>query len=107
MLDQGVALNMTIQARSVLDGFDPDRLPETVWMANLFGRATHNLVLADQIRQAYEEVDRELKAVADIQRSLLPSQLPEISHLKLAADYQTARRAGGDYYDFFPVRRLR
>ena len=103
LLDQGVALNMTIQARSVLDGFDPDRLPETVWMANLFGRATHNLVLADQIRQAYEEVDRELKAVADIQRSLLPSQLPEISHLKLAANYQTARRAGGDYYDFFPL----
>jgi len=103
LLDEGVALNMTIQARSVTNGFDPDRLPETVWMANLFGRATHNLVLADQIHQAYEEVDRELKAVADIQRSLLPSELPEIPRLKLAANYQTARRAGGDYYDFFPL----
>ena len=103
LLDQGAALNMVIQARSVANGFDPERLPEMVWMANLFGRATHNLVLADQIQKAYEEVDRELKAVADIQRSLLPSDLPEIPRLKLAANYQTARRAGGDYYDFFPL----
>ncbi|MES2790060.1 MAG: PP2C family protein-serine/threonine phosphatase [Planctomycetota bacterium] len=103
LLDEGVALNMAIQTRSVTYGFDSERLPEIVWMANLFGRATHNLVLADQIQKAYEEVDRELKAVADIQRSLLPSELPEIPRLKLAANYQTARRAGGDYYDFFPL----
>ncbi len=103
LLDQGVALNMVVHSRTIPNGFDPERLPETFWMANLFGRATHNLVLADQIQKAYEEVDRELKAVADIQRSLLPSNLPEIPHLKLAANYQTARRAGGDYYDFFPL----
>src|SRR5204863_6200348 len=44
---------------------------------------------------------RELKAVARIQRSLLPSTLPEIPGLDLASSYQTSARAGGDYYDFF------
>ncbi len=103
MLDQGKSLNMVVIAREQPEAFDPEALPEQVWLANLFGRATHNLVLADQLKSAYDDVDRELKAVADIQRSLLPGRLPEIPTLKLAADYRTARRAGGDYYDFFEL----
>src|SRR5690606_22631128 len=70
---------------------------------NLFGRATHNLVLAERLEETYTAVDRELQAVANIQRSLLPSELPKISTMRLAAHYQTSRRAGGDYYDFFPL----
>ncbi len=103
LLDQGKALNMSLHTRRVPDGFSYERLPEAVWLANLFGRATNNLVLAGQLKAAYEEIDRELKAVARIQRSLLPTQLPDISRLTLAAEYRTARRAGGDYYDFFPL----
>src|SRR5205807_6698835 len=49
------------------------------------------------------ELDRELKIVADIQRSLLPARLPKIPTMDLAAHYQPAQRAGGDYYDFFPL----
>jgi sigma-B regulation protein RsbU (phosphoserine phosphatase) len=48
-------------------------------------------------------VERELKVVGDIQRSLLPTELPHIPTLQLAAHYQTSQRAGGDYYDFFPL----
>ncbi|MEX2186274.1 MAG: PP2C family protein-serine/threonine phosphatase, partial [Pirellulales bacterium] len=32
-----------------------------------------------------------------------PQTLPEIPNLDLAAFYQPSRRAGGDYYDFFPL----
>lgn len=103
LMDQGKSLNMSLHTRRVPNGFSFERLPEAVWLANLFGRATNNLVLARQLKAAYEEIDRELKSVARIQRSLLPAGLPEIPHLKLAAHYQTAHRAGGDYYDFFPL----
>ncbi len=103
MLDQGQALNMVILTREQPAAFDRERFPDDVWLANLFGRATHNLVLSEQVREAYEEVDRELKTVAAIQQSLLPRQLPDIPRLSLAAYYQTSRRAGGDYYDFFPL----
>ncbi len=103
LYDQGVALNMVIVTRTERDAFSPEELPERVWMSNLFGRATQNLVLAEQLDTALTEVNRELRAVADIQRSLLPSQLPEIPTLKLAAHYQTSKRAGGDYYDFLPM----
>lgn len=101
--DQGVALNMTVRMSEQPAAFDRDDFPEMVWMSNLFGRATHNLVLSDELREAYGVVDRELKMVADIQRSLLPSELPRIPTMHLAAHYQTARRAGGDYYDFFSL----
>ena len=103
LMEQGKSLNMSLHTRSIPNGFSYEHLPEAVWLANLFGRATSSLVLAGQLKSAYEEIDRELKVVARIQRSLLPTRLPKIPRLKLAAHYQTARRAGGDYYDFFPL----
>lgn len=101
--DGGDALNMTLRLAHEPAAFDREQFPEMVWMSNLFGRATQNLVLNEELRQAYEIVDRELRHVAAIQRSLLPRELPRIPRLDLAAHYQTSRWAGGDYYDFFPL----
>ncbi|MGB7161263.1 MAG: PP2C family protein-serine/threonine phosphatase [Tepidisphaeraceae bacterium] len=101
--DNGVAQNMVVMMMGRPSAFRPDSLPERVWMSNLFGRGTQNLVLRDEIQKAYDAVDRELQVVADIQRSLLPTELPTIPTLELAAHYQTSTRAGGDYYDFFPM----
>ncbi len=103
MFDQGAALNMVLAMRREPHAFREEDLPENVWQANLFGRAVHNLVLSDQLKQAYDAIDAELRAVATIQRSLLPATLPAIPGLELAAHYQTSRRAGGDYYDVFPL----
>ena len=103
LYDHGTALNMVVLMRREPNAFDRDHLPEQVWMSNLFGQATQNLVLSEEIRGAYDMADRELRAVAEIQRSLLPPRLPEIMGLRLAAHYQTSRRAGGDYYDFFAL----
>ncbi|MAT14329.1 MAG: stage II sporulation protein E [Planctomyces sp.] len=101
--EDGKALNMVIMARQDSERFDPEQLPEFVWVSNLFGRATSNLVLAKQLQDAYAQVDFELRRVAEIQHSLLPARLPEISNLKLATHYETSQQAGGDYYDFFPL----
>src|SRR5262245_58106506 len=103
MFDRGEALNMVLLMRHEPNGFEPEQFPQMVWTSNLYGRVTHNLVLADQLREAYEEVEQELHVVASIQRSLLPAQVPSIPTLGVAAYYQTSRQAGGDYYDFFPL----
>ena len=103
LYDSGHSLNMVIMLKEAPGGFDLERFPEMMWMSNLFGRATQSLVLSDELKQAYQAVDRELKAVEDIQRSLLPRELPKLSTMELAAFYQTSRRAGGDYYDFFRI----
>jgi sigma-B regulation protein RsbU (phosphoserine phosphatase) len=101
--DGGVALNMVVALSKRPNGFDPERFPELVSQSNLFGRATNNLVLARQLKEAYDALDHELKAVADMQRSLLPTELPVCAGLDLATHYQTSRNAGGDYYDFFDL----
>lgn len=103
MFDQGVALNMVVNLRKAPAAFSREDLPELVWLSNLFGRATSNLVLSDELQRAYQALDRELKIVAEIQRSLLPAPLPQIPTLDLAAHYQPSQRAGGDYYDCFPL----
>jgi sigma-B regulation protein RsbU (phosphoserine phosphatase) len=103
LFDKGVALNMVVRMRAAPGGFRRELLPQDVWMGNLFGRATHNLVLSAELQKAYDQLDEEMQVVADIQRSLLPVTLPDVPTLDLAAYYQTSRRAGGDYYDFFPL----
>src|SRR5262245_60843009 len=59
--------------------------------------------MAEQVKAALEAVDQEMKTVANLQRSLLPDPLPKIPTMAVAAHYHTSHRAGGDYYDLFPL----
>jgi sigma-B regulation protein RsbU (phosphoserine phosphatase) len=101
--DQGQAVNAIILAREEPDAFSREPIPDLVMMSNLFGRATQTLVLSKAVKGAFDAVDFEMKAVADIQRALLPDAVPRVAGLDVAVDYQAAARAGGDYYDFFPL----
>lgn len=103
LFDQGATLNMVVLMRDEPRAFQRDNFPEMVWVSNLFGKATSSLVMAERVEAAYKMVDREMKAVAEIQHSLLPAELPNVPNLGLAVDYRTSQRAGGDYYDFFPL----
>ena len=82
--DKGHGLNMVVTMLKEPGAYDPEQFPERFWISSLFGRATQNLVLSDELKRAYEIVERELKVVADIQRSLLPRTLPTIPGLELA-----------------------
>jgi serine phosphatase RsbU (regulator of sigma subunit) len=54
-----------------------------------------------QLREAYEELEREFQSVVDVQLSLLPARNPEIPGFQVATHYKPAKRASGDYFDFF------
>ena len=101
--DNGLGLNVT--ALLFREGEEIDRalIPIIHWQSGLFGRGTQNLVLRNQLGLAVKSLDREMQAVGEIQRSLLPETLPVIRGFELAAHYQTSARAGGDYYDFFQL----
>jgi sigma-B regulation protein RsbU (phosphoserine phosphatase) len=101
--DDGEALNLTALLFRPGREMDPTLLPMIYLQSALFGRGTQNQVLRNQLASALKSLDRELQTVGEIQRSLLPGCLPEIAGFELAAHYQTSARAGGDYYDFFPL----
>jgi serine phosphatase RsbU (regulator of sigma subunit)/anti-sigma regulatory factor (Ser/Thr protein kinase) len=46
---------------------------------------------------------RELEIAADIQRSLLPSEIPACRPFELAAACQSALQVGGDFFDIIPA----
>jgi sigma-B regulation protein RsbU (phosphoserine phosphatase) len=101
--DDGESLNMTMMLLPPGVELDPAMIPMMHWQGGLFGRGTQNLVLRNQLGAALADLDRELQVVGAIQRSLLPSELPQIAGFELSAHYETSARAGGDYYDFFPL----
>jgi sigma-B regulation protein RsbU (phosphoserine phosphatase) len=63
--------------------------------------------VAKILKNANEELSRrqvryeqELAIAADVQRKLLPQELPQSTGLQIAASNTMARSVGGDYYDF-------
>jgi sigma-B regulation protein RsbU (phosphoserine phosphatase) len=102
--DGGESLNVTVMLQPPGKEFDPTMIPMMHWQAGLFGRGTTNLVLRNQLAEALAALERELKVVGHIQRSLLPSDLPHIDGFEIDTYYETSAQAGGDYYDFFPLK---
>src|SRR5215471_791225 len=49
------------------------------------------------------EMSRQLRAIADLQRRLLPRELPQPSGWQLAAHYKVGCWPGGDFYDLIPL----
>ena len=101
--DSGEGLNVTMMLLPPGVEADPAMIPMLHWQSGLFGRGTQNLVLRNQLAAALALLDRELQTVGQIQRSLLPEELPRVPGFEVAAYYRTSARAGGDYYDFFPL----
>src|SRR5690242_11511046 len=57
----------------------------------------------ERLARALAELDRERKAVGEIQHSLLPASLPEIPGFELSPYYRPSEHASGDYYDVVPL----
>lgn len=48
-----------------------------------------------------ERLEREIQLARQIQRTFLPSHLPEVDGWEIDIQWQTAREVGGDFYDVF------
>jgi sigma-B regulation protein RsbU (phosphoserine phosphatase) len=53
--------------------------------------------------QEIREMARQLRAIGDLQRRLLPREVPQPTGWRLAAHYVVGRWPGGDYYDFITL----
>jgi len=59
--------------------------------------------LKREVESRKDQLEHELEVVSEVQRKLLPKQLPIIDGFKLAAHYETSLYAGGDYYDIIEI----
>src|SRR5262249_17937012 len=101
--DQGNPVNLFLFLRREPDSFALDELETLLLNVNLLGRTVNNLLLTQQLQEAYRALDEEKQQIGRMQRHLLPSELPSIEGLELGASYRTCSRAGGDYYDVLPL----
>jgi serine phosphatase RsbU (regulator of sigma subunit) len=58
--------------------------------------------MAAEVRRQRDEYEHDLVLASQVQRRVLPKP-PTVPGLELAAEMQTARLLGGDYYDFFQI----
>ncbi len=68
-------------------------------IATQAGLAIHTTRVAAQL-QRREQIDRDLRMARQIQRSLLPANVPQVVGLDFAVHYEPAYQIGGDFYDF-------
>ena len=59
--------------------------------------------LSKEVQSQRDQLEHELEIVSEVQRDLLPAQLPEIEGIELGVYYETSRYAGGDYYDIINI----
>lgn len=103
VFERGEANTMLLLARDEPNAFPLEQVPDLVWLSNLFARAMQAMMLSEALSAAYFQADYEHKAVAELQQTLLPAEIPLIPSLDLAVEYRTASRAGGDFYDFLTL----
>ena len=106
VFDNGVALNWVLFLSIRPDAFLPQEVENRVLQTNLMAGMTNTKLAAQELRQATEWIHREVDEIAVIQRGLLPQEMPAIPGLQLAAFHRTFDRAGGDFYDVFPVGKI-
>ncbi len=104
LFDQGQPLNWAIPLRLDPNAYTLDELEEMLLRGNLVGATIKNTLVSRQLEEANAKLEREVQRIAAIQHALLPSPLPQVPGLQIAADYRTHGQAGGDLYDIVPLR---
>ncbi len=112
--EDGGRLPVLISSVVKYDGSEPVLIRTTVFDAQIRRAYEEELLRGRQVAEAAQlqaEADREQLqgALAVLQQSLLPAQLPVVPGVETAAYYHTASaiQLGGDFYDLFAVDRER
>jgi len=106
LYDDGMPVTWTVFLRREPEGFTVEDLEAAILRVNLVGTAVKTAVIARELFHAHARIRSEVEHIAAIQRALLPTPIPDIPGLKIAATYRTCDQAGGDYYDFRPLKTL-
>ena len=99
---------LTDGVRAIGEGDFSDELaidgPEEIGeIARAFNEITSKFREAQKSVVEQERMQKEMQVAQEIQHSLLPGKVPEVSGYDIASLYRAAKEVGGDYYDFVSV----
>ncbi len=103
VFDGGRALNWLFFLGTKTDAFPTSEVESQILQANLLGGMSNSKRATKELLEATAYIHHEVDEIASIQRGLLPAPLPPVPGLELAAIHESFDRAGGDYYDVFPI----
>ena len=95
-------LGVLFVTREVAYGFEQDDVEAITVFATQAALALDNARLLSE-RLEKERLARELAIARDVQRRLLPQQLPRLPGLQIVASSVPAQEVGGDYYDLLQL----
>src|SRR6185369_2217448 len=88
-----------VYVKSNSAGFRQEDVDLLQAIATQAGLALHATRVAAQLAKR-EKIERDLRVARQIQRSLLPANVPQVVGLEFAVHYEPAYLIGGDFYDF-------
>jgi serine phosphatase RsbU (regulator of sigma subunit)/pSer/pThr/pTyr-binding forkhead associated (FHA) protein len=88
-----------VYVESKSTGFRQEDVDLLQAIATQAGMAIHATRVAAQLARR-EKLERDLRVARQIQRSLLPANVPQVVGLEFAVHYEPAYQIGGDFYDF-------
>jgi len=88
-----------VYVESKHSGFRQEDVDLLQTVATQAGLAMHTTRVAAQLLTR-EKLERDLRVARQIQRSLLPANVPQVVGLEFAVHYEPAYQIGGDFYDF-------
>ena len=91
-----------LDRRDITRPFVMDDLELLACAATIAGQTVENNLLHEEHLKAQLQ-DQELQLAADLQRTLLPSSVPDIAGYEIAHHYEPANELGGDYFDHFEL----
>lgn len=68
-------------------------------------RLAEKVAQMEAMEHQLELKEQEVDKIAEIQRSLLPAKAPFIDRMRIAVSHVSPEKAGGDYFDFVPLKR--
>lgn len=93
---------LSIDSQNPLGKFTRDDLDILMTVAGQAALAYENARLAQAFAEKQKQ-DLELEIAREVQRDLLPTELPKVDGYQFYASYDAARAVGGDMYDWFEL----
>lgn len=93
---------INIDTQNAFNQFQPEDLDLLMAVAGQAAMSFESAMLMAS-HLAKQKQDEEMRIAANVQRALLPEQLPTVGGYQFYASYDSAQAVGGDYYDCFSL----